>query len=68
MNKDTKTPETKGPELLDYTVNAVGWVAGQARKAGEVIKLTAAAAKYENVTLKPADKAQAPKGKGDTAK
>lgn len=36
----------------DYTVKADGWVAGKWRARGSTVSLTAAEAKYENVTLK----------------
>lgn len=41
-------------KTVDYIVKADGWVAGKWRARGAVVKLTAAAAKYENVTLKSA--------------
>ena len=50
MTKDTKTPENTTTALLDYTANADGWVAGRRVKKGDVLQLTARAAKYENVT------------------
>lgn len=49
MNKDSQTAKPKKPELLDYVANADGWVAGQRVKEDDPIKLTAEAARYENV-------------------
>lgn len=36
-------------EVLEYKVVANGWVAGQNHKKGDIVELTAQAARYENV-------------------
>lgn len=47
---DTKV-RMQAPKL-DYVVNANGWIAGQNRKAGDIVPLSKKQAQYENVTLK----------------
>lgn len=45
--------------MPDYTVVKEGWIAGRLRRAGERVRLTAAQAKYENVTPAGGDAAPA---------
>jgi len=47
----------KATDLHDFVATDDGWVNGQRVKKGDVVRLTLAAAKYENVTPKtPASK------------
>ena len=46
-----KTRATAGKEKKTYRANAAGWIAGTWRAEGEEFPLTAAQAKYANVSL-----------------